>query len=147
MLIFLVIGIILIIYGKFWNNVSADDIQTVDATIVSIVKVPSDNSQKTKESLMENGFTKEEVDYDLEIEYEFTLDGKTHTHIGRTSYRLGEGLNTGDTKELKYIIKNGEVVVDPSPNGIYSGFGYVFLAIGVIAGICAFVLRPKKAPH
>ena len=144
MAIFLVIGISLILYGKLINNVSADDLMSVQGTIVALNKVPSDNSEKTKESLIENGFTREEVDYDIEIEYEFNLDGKTHTHIRRTSYRLGEKLNIGDTEELKYIIRKGEVVVDPSSDGVYAGFGYVFVALGVIAGIVAIVLKPKK---
>ena len=144
MMIFLVTGIALILYGKMWNNVSEDDLMSIQGKIVAINKVPSDNSEKTKESLIENGFSREEVDYDLEIEYEFNLDGKTHTHIRRTSYRLGENLNVGDTEELKYIIRKGEVVVDPSSNGVYTGFGYVFAGSGLIAGICGYVLKPKK---
>ena len=144
MIIFFVLGSGILIYGKLWNNVSADDIKTVQATIVAIDKIPSDNSKKTKESLKENGFSQEEVDYDFEIEYEFTLDGETHTHLERVPYRRGQELNIGDTTELNYTIKRGEVVVNPSPNGVYTGFGLTFLAFSVLSSICAFILRPKK---
>ena len=142
MALFLVIGTGLIIYGKLWNDVSDEDIQTVTATISDIIKVPSDNSKKTKESLLENGYTQEEVNYDFEIEYEFTLNGEMHTHIERTDYRHGIKLKVGDTAELKYTVKNGEVIVNPSKNGLYTGFGITFLAFGVLAGVCAFILRP-----
>ena len=144
MTILLIIGIGLILYGKIWNNISPDDINVVPAKIVSIVKVPSDNSEKTKESLKENGFTQEEVDYDLEVEYEFILDGVTHTHIAREPYRIGETMSVGDTAELKYVVKNGEVIVDPSSNSVYTVIGYVIVILGILAGICAFILRPKS---
>ena len=144
MVIFLVIGTGLIIYVTFFNNIPDEDLQTVEGTITAIDKVPSDNSEKTKKSLMENGYTRQEVDYDFEIEYEFTLDGETHTHLERTSYRNGMELNVGDTAELKYTVKNGEVIVNPGKNGVYTGFGYTFTAFGILAGVCAYILRPKK---
>ena len=57
MLIFLIIGICLIVYGAFFGNVERSDIQSVEADIVSVSRVSRNLSPSQEEDMRKKGIS------------------------------------------------------------------------------------------
>ena len=144
MLIFLIIGICLIVYGAFFGNVERSDIQSVEAEIVSVSRVSRNLSPSQEEDMRKKGITEDSIKYELRVDYKFTIDGKEYSHTSRKSYEKADVVKEGTKEVLRYMMVDGEPVIDPVTNGTYKVFGIIFIILGALAGVAAYVLRPKK---
>lgn len=144
MIIFLVIGLGLVIYGFAFASVSSDDIKTVQAEIISVDKVSRNLSSSQEENLRKEGIAEDIIKYELKVGYRYSVDGKEYEYTGRERYDKADKIYVGGTGTLKYAMKNGSPVINPDSDSIYKVFGFIILGLGVLSGLAAFVLRPKR---
>jgi hypothetical protein len=144
MAIFLVIGLGLLIYGLVFGKVSSDDIHTVQAEIVSIDKVSRNLSTSQEEDLRKNGISEDSIKYELKIVYKYNLDGTEYQYTGREQYDKADRLKPGDKTDLKYAMVNGKPEINPDSNSTFVVFGVIIMILGVLSGLVAFIIRPKR---
>jgi hypothetical protein len=141
---FFAIGMILVIYGLMFSGVSAGDIKTVTGEIISVDKVDSNLPADREEFLRKKGFDEDYIKHELKVVYRYSIDGVEGTYESRHKMDEQDSLAIGTTEELRYADVNGKIVFNPDTDSTYVVFGIVFMILGVISGIVAFVLKPKR---
>ena len=141
---FLAIGIILVIYGLLFSGVSAGDIKTVTGEIISVDKVDSNLPTDQEEYLRSKGFDEDYIKYELKVVYRYTIDGTEGTYETRHKMDEADKLSIGTKEDLRYANVNGKIVFNPDTDSTYVVFGVVFMVLGAICAIIAFVLKPKR---
>ncbi|MBR4343179.1 MAG: DUF3592 domain-containing protein [Lachnospiraceae bacterium] len=144
MILFLVIGCGLFLYGLLFNNISPDDIEMVQAEIISADKVSRNLSRSQEEVLRTKGVAEDSIKYEIKVEYRYLVDGKEYRYTGLEPYERADKLQVGGSEILRYAKVNGEPVINPESDSRYKVFGIIFVILGLLAGLAAFVLRPKK---
>ena len=143
MVLFLVAGIGLQVYGFLFANISESDIKTVNAVATNVRKVRSKVSDSTAQRLRKKGFDEADIGFEYEIEYTYNIDGKDYTYKTNADLDQFSG-KEGETATLRYAMKNGEPIVNPNTNFVYLFCGVVLVIVGVAAGAAAYVLNPKN---
>ena len=144
MIIFLTVGLGLVLYGMLFAGIRSGDLRTVSAEVTSIDKVSRNLDSETAESLRDDGEDVESVKYEFEVGYRYTVEGKEYSYTARKSFGEGSSMSVGDTEDLKYAMKNGKPVINPDTDFTYVFVGIILIVIGAIAGLAAYILRPKK---
>ena len=149
-LIFIVLGIGAIIYGKKFyhsdNIVSLDDIVTGQtATIISVEKRERNLSNKEQEDERKQGHSDNEIKWEYSVIYSVDAEGTEYTYDDIKLYRDGENApHIGDEEIINYTIRNGEFIPNPETqdtnNVVICGWGMVILAI-IAAGVGLFLRK------
>ncbi len=143
MILFLVAGAGLQIYGFLFANISESDVKKATAEIVSIEKRLRNLNNDVAEELRQKGYDEEYIKYEYEIEYRYAVDGTGYSYKSKELLDRFSG-KVGDKKELRYVIKNGKPIINPNSDFVYTFCGVVLVIIGVAAGAAAYVLGNKK---
>ncbi len=146
---FLVIGILLYLFGKFLYHpagmVSLDDIKTGQtATVISVDKVSRSLSQSERKIEKDKGATEDELDYEFDVKYSITDNGTEYTYVEKKKYK-SDGIDpkVGDTDVVSYAIVDGEIIVHPETQGNnqFTFCGGLLVFLGIIAFGLGMFLR------
>ena len=141
---FLAIGLILFVFGRAGGASNAEDIKTVPATIVSVDRVSRNLPASQEEELKKQGYDSDYINYELKVVCSFTAEGEEQTCETREPYDRLDKLTEGGTMDISYTVKNGKVIVNPEKNSTYMFFGIVLIVLGILCGLIAYVLSPRR---
>lgn len=143
-ILLLTVGIGLFLYGLIWRNVGSDDIHEADAEIISIDKVSRNLSQSQAEDMRKKGVDEDSIRYEIDVGYRYAINGKEGVYNKRENYKKINSLHIGDMVKLEYAVINGKIVFNPDTDTVFIFFGIAFIIVGLLVGIVAIVIRPKR---
>lgn len=145
-LVFMVVGLGLFIYGALFykGNVKSGDLKQAPAEITSITERKRNLSEKEKEAERKKGIKEANIEYILDVEYTYTVDGKEHVYKTTHPYDSLDSIKVGDSGYLTYAVIDGEIVINPESDMTYVICGVIVLALGMVAALIGFYISPRK---
>jgi hypothetical protein len=143
MAVLLVTGIGLFLYGQVWCRVSDKDIRSTQGEVISVEKVRRNLKPEEIEDLREEGYDEDYIKNEFAVKYRYAVNGEEY-QLEKRMLLDEEGIpEVGDKEKFSYIIRNGKVVVDPDTDFTYTFVGVILIILGAVAGLAAYILRPK----
>lgn len=138
MVAFLVVGAWLLIFGIKWNIFRESEISTTVFEVVSVERVSRNLSAEQQDQLREQGLEVSAPKVSYIITYRYMIDGEEHLLEKEVTREELGSVSAGDKEEHRYVLRGGEVVIDPKTNLIYTIGGSIFIIIAIISGVIAF---------